>query len=105
MLYGAGFWPCAVFAQISPRLGSGTPVSRLQIGKNAEAWLPGQATLNALSSGAVLPSGPARPLADDDGVKLSDLFAWFDGAHSFEEETQPGYPPEMRPIPKVITPS
>lgn len=37
----------------------------------------------------------------DDGVKLSDLFSWFYGAHSFEEETQLGYPPELRPIPKV----
>lgn len=37
--------------------------------------------------------GPARgtrwPVAEDaDGVKLSDLFSWFDGTHFFEEETQ-----------------
>jgi hypothetical protein len=71
-------------------------------GKNAEAWLPGQATLNQLSSGAVLPGALAGlwPKTDD-SVKLSELFSWFDGTHAFEEETQPGYPPEMRPIPKV----
>jgi hypothetical protein len=71
-------------------------------GKNAEAWLPGQATLNALSSAAVLPAALSGLWPkQDDGVKLSDLFSWFDGTHFFEEETQPGYPPEMRPIPKV----
>src|SRR4051812_33730246 len=71
-------------------------------GKSAEAWLPSQATLNALSSAAVLPSALSGlwPKGDD-GVKLSDLFSWFDGTHFYEEETQPGYPPEMRPIPKV----
>jgi len=71
-------------------------------GKSAEAWLPGQATLNALSSAAVLPSALSGlwPKTDD-GVKLSDLFSWFDGTQFYEEETQPGYPPEMRPIPKV----
>lgn len=71
-------------------------------GKNAEAWLPGQATLNALSSAAVLPSSlPGLWPKTDVGVKLSDLFAWFDGSHFYEEQTQPGYPPEMRPIPSV----
>ena len=44
--------------------------------KNAEAWLPGQATLNALSSAAVLPSAlPGFWPKTDDGVKLSDLFS------------------------------
>lgn len=71
-------------------------------GKNAEAWLPGQSSLNALSSAAVAPDALRGlwPKADD-GVKLSDLYSWFDGAHSYEEETQAGYPPELRPIPKV----
>lgn len=71
-------------------------------GKSAEAWLPAQATLNQLSSAAVLPDALSGLWPkNDDGVKLSDLFSWFDGTHLFEEETQPGYPPEMRPIPKV----
>jgi hypothetical protein len=71
-------------------------------GKNAEAWLPGQATLNALSSVAVLPNALAGLWPkNDDGVKLSDLFSWFDGSHFYEEETQPGYPLESRPIPKA----
>ena len=71
-------------------------------GKTAEAWLPGQATLNALSSAAVLPTALLGlwPKTDD-GVRLSDVYAWFDGAHFYEEETQPGYPAESRPIPKV----
>lgn len=71
-------------------------------GKSAEAWLPNQATLNALSAAAVLPDALSGLWPkEDSGVKLSDLFKWFDGTNSFEEETQPGYPPEMRPIPKV----
>lgn len=71
-------------------------------GKSAEAWLPGQATLNILSSAAVLPVAlPGLWPKEDDGVKLSHLFSWFDGSHCYEEETRPGYPPEARPIPKV----
>jgi hypothetical protein len=71
--------------------------------KNAEAWLPGQATLNALSSAAVLPSAlPGLWPKSDDGVKLSLLYTWFDGTRCYEEETQPGYPPEARPIPTVV---
>ena len=71
-------------------------------GKNAEAWLPGQSTLNALSSAAVLPNALTGLWPkNDDGVKLSDLFSWFDGSHFYEEETQPGYPLESRPIPKA----
>lgn len=70
--------------------------------KNGEAWLPGQATLNALSSAAVLPSSLTGLWPkNDEGVKLSVLYTWFDGTHSYEEETQPGYPPEARPIPTV----
>jgi hypothetical protein len=71
-------------------------------GKNAEAWLPAQASLNVLSTAAVLPNALTGlwPTSDD-GVKLSDIFMWFDGSHVYEEETQPGYPPEARPIPKV----
>jgi hypothetical protein len=71
-------------------------------GKSAEAWLPGQATLNMLSSAAVLPASlPGLWPKGEEGVKLSDLFGWFGGGHFYEEETQPGYPPEARPIPKV----
>lgn len=71
-------------------------------GKNAEAWLPAQANLNVLSSSAVLPDALTGLWpTDDDGVKLSDLFSWFDGSHSYGEETQPGYPTEARPIPRV----
>jgi hypothetical protein len=79
-----------------------TGIDVMDWGKSAEAWLPGQATLNALSSAAIVPSALSGlwPKADD-GVKLSDLFTWFDGTHFYEEETQPGYPPEARPIPKV----
>jgi len=70
--------------------------------KTGEAWLPAQATLNALSVSAVLPDALTGlwPKSDD-GVKLSDFYTWFDGAHFYEEETQPGYPPEARAIPKV----
>ena len=52
-------------------------------GKGAEAWLPAQATLNTLSSAAVLPDALAGlwPKSDE-GVKLSDLYSWFDGSHS-----------------------
>jgi hypothetical protein len=70
--------------------------------KIAEAWLPAEANLNVLSAKAVLPDSlPGLWPKDDSGVKLSTMFSWFDGAHSFEEETQPGYPPELRVIPKV----
>ena len=71
-------------------------------GKNAEAWLPAQATLNSLSSAAVLPDSLTGLWPKNDGgVKLSDSYSWFDGNHFYEEETQPGYPAEARPIPKV----
>jgi hypothetical protein len=71
-------------------------------GKTAEAWLPNQASLNTLSPVAVLPNSlPGLWPKADDGVKLSTLYSWFDGAHYYDEETQPGYPPEARPIPKV----
>jgi hypothetical protein len=71
-------------------------------GKTAEAWLPAQANLNVLSSLAVLPDALTGLWPTDDrGVKLSDLFSWFDGNHFYDEETQPGYPAEVRPIPKV----
>lgn len=36
---------------------------------------------------------------NDDGVKLSDLFGWFDCTHFFEQETQSGYlTPDKLPI-------
>jgi len=58
--------------------------------------------LNTLSSAAVLPDALAGlwPKGDQ-GVKLADLYSWFDGSHAYEEETQPGYPAESRPIPRV----
>jgi hypothetical protein len=70
--------------------------------KTGEVWLPAQSTLNSLSPVAVLPDSLSGLWpAGDSGVKLSMLCSWFDGAHAFEEPTQPGYPPELRPIPKV----
>jgi hypothetical protein len=70
--------------------------------RTGEAWLPDKATLNALSAGAVLPGAlPGLWPADGSGVKLSTVFQWFDGSHHYEEVTEPGYPAEMRPIPKV----
>jgi hypothetical protein len=71
-------------------------------GKTAEAWLPASATLNNLTPRAVLPDSlPGLWPKDDSGVKLSELFKWFDGSHHYEEMTEPGYPPEPRPIPKA----
>ncbi len=70
--------------------------------RNGEAWLPDKATLNALSAGAVIPSAlPGLWPIDGSGVKLSSIFGWFDGAHHYEEVTEPGYPAETRPIPKA----
>ena len=68
----------------------------------AEAWLPQKAKLTSLNPSAALPDS-LKGLwpADDRGVKLSELYGWFDGNHCFEEETMPGYPPEPRPIPQV----
>ena len=84
----AWFWRC--------------PIDVADWQKIAEAWLPAQATLNALSSAAVQPDALLGlwPKTDD-GVRLSELYSWFDGGHCYEEETHPGYPPELRPIPKV----
>jgi hypothetical protein len=71
-------------------------------GKTAEAWLPANATLNSLTPAAVLPDSlPGLWPKDDSGVKLSDMYKWFDGTHSYQEQTEPGYPAEARPIPKV----
>jgi hypothetical protein len=68
----------------------------------AEVWLPQKAKLSSLSPSAVLPDS-LKGLwpTDDRGVKLAELYGWFDGNHCFEEETMPGYPPEPRPIPLV----
>jgi hypothetical protein len=67
-----------------------------------EAWLPDKATLNTLSAGAVAPDAlPGLWPGDGTGVKLSAMFSWFDGSHHFEEVSEPGYPPEMRAIPKA----
>jgi uncharacterized protein DUF499 len=70
--------------------------------KTGEAWLPAKATLNCLSARAVLPESlPGLWPAEPDGVELTTLCSWFDGAHAFQEVTQPGYPPESRAVPKV----
>ncbi|MBN2562788.1 MAG: DUF499 domain-containing protein [Phycisphaerae bacterium] len=70
--------------------------------KVAEAWLPNKATLTSLSAFAVQPDSLTGLWPkDDQGVKLSTLCSWFDGAHAFEEVIDPSYPPEHRPIPTV----
>lgn len=70
--------------------------------KTGEAWLPASATLNNLTPSAVLPDSlPGLWPNDDSPVKLSEMYTWFDGEHSYQEQTEPGYPSEARPIPKV----
>lgn len=70
--------------------------------KNGEAWLPNKAVLNSLNARAVVPESlPGLWPAEPAGVELTALCSWFDGTHAFQEVTQPGYPPESRPIPKV----
>jgi len=55
-----------------------------------------------LTPSAVLPDSlPGLWPNDDSPVKLSEMYTWFDGEHSYQEQTEPGYPPEARPIPKV----
>jgi hypothetical protein len=67
-----------------------------------EAVLPQEAELTSLSPSALLPDSlPGLWPKDDHGVLLSEVFGWFDGNHSFEEQTLPEYPPEFRPVPKV----
>lgn len=68
----------------------------------SEVWLPAKATLGEVHAAAVTPAAlPGLWPADDKPVKLSEVCAWFDGAHSLDEVIQPGYPPEKRPIPKA----
>lgn len=68
----------------------------------SEVWLPGKAVLTKLHPSAVVPAALAGLWPSDDSpVKLSSLCAWFDGTRVFEEIAQPGYPPEMRSIPKA----
>src|ERR1017187_6061442 len=70
--------------------------------KGGEAWLPGKAVLNSLSARAVLPESlPGLWPAEPAGVELTTLCSWFDGKHTFQETTQPGYPAESRAIPQV----
>ncbi|MDP3028715.1 MAG: DUF499 domain-containing protein [Deltaproteobacteria bacterium] len=67
-----------------------------------EARLPQEAKLTSLNPSALLPESlPGLWPKDDQSVKLSEIFSWFDGKHSFEEQALPGYPPELRPIPSV----
>lgn len=67
-----------------------------------EAWLPEKATLNSLSAATVAPNALSGLWpTDGTGIKLSTLYTWFDGNHTYEEITEPGYPPETRPIPKA----
>jgi hypothetical protein len=70
--------------------------------KTGEAWLPTKSVLNSVSAKAVLPEAlPGLWPAEPNGVGLATLCSWFDGTHAFQEVTQPGYPPEPRPIPQV----
>jgi hypothetical protein len=70
--------------------------------KTGEAWLPSKAVLNSVSSKAIVPEAlPGLWPAEPHGVELATLCSWFDGSHAFQEVTQPGYPPESRPIPQV----
>ena len=70
--------------------------------KSGEAWLPQKAVLNSVSARAILPEAlPGLWPAEPNGVELAALCSWFDGAHAFEEVTQPGYPPESRAIPQA----
>jgi hypothetical protein len=68
----------------------------------SEAWLPAGAKLTNLHPSAVTPAALAGLWPEDDhGVKLSELYTWFDGKHVFMEKTHPDYPSEPRPIPAV----
>jgi hypothetical protein len=68
----------------------------------SEAWLPGSAKLTNLCPAAIVPDALSGLWPDDDhGVKLSELYTWFDGKHVFMEKAHPDYPPVPRPIPVV----
>lgn len=70
--------------------------------KTGEAWLPNKAVLNSVSARAILPEAlPGLWPAEPKGVELAALCSWFDGAHAFEEVTQPGYPSESRAVPQA----
>lgn len=69
---------------------------------HAEVWLPDQATLGQVRAEAVTPDALAGLWpAGEEPLKLSELCAWFDGAHAFDEIIQTGYPPEKRAVPKA----
>jgi hypothetical protein len=58
--------------------------------------------LNSVSAKAVLPEAlPGLWPAEPNGVELATMCSWFDGAHAFQEVTQPGYPAEARAIPQA----
>jgi hypothetical protein len=70
--------------------------------KTGEACLPKKAVLNSVSPKAVLPEAlPGLWPAEPNGVELATMCSWFDGAHAFQEVTQPGYPAEARAIPQA----
>ena len=70
--------------------------------KNGEAWLPNKAGLNSLSARAVLPESlPGLWPAEPPEWNSRHFARGSTGTHAFQEVTQPGYPPESRPIPKV----
>lgn len=70
--------------------------------RTGEAWLPAKVSLNAVSPSTIVAGAlPGLWPSDGAGVKLAAIFSWFDGAHSFDEVSEPGYPPESRPIPKA----
>lgn len=79
-----------------------SPIDMSEWEKTAEAWLPSKAKLNSLTPAAVLPHAlPGLWPKDSSGVTVATACSWFDGSHRFEEETQPGYPPELRDLPRV----
>jgi hypothetical protein len=79
-----------------------SPIDMSEWEKTAEAWLPSKAKLNSLTPAAVLPHAlPGLWPKDASGVTVATACSWFDGGHRFEEETQPGYPPELRDLPRV----
>ncbi|MGD0231693.1 MAG: hypothetical protein ABSC19_15295 [Syntrophorhabdales bacterium] len=79
-----------------------SPIDMTNWDEVAEAWLPEKAKLENLSQSAVIPNSLKGLWPEDDrGVKLSELYSWFDGNHAFEEQMHPDYPAEERPIPTV----
>ena len=77
------------------------------LGKNAEAWLPGQATLNALSSASGVAFRPARPLAEDRRWRqtLRSLSRGSMGRIAMRKRPSPAIRPSCGRSQRWITPS